>query len=1140
MADISGVCVLVPLGQNGFRPQVYGMGIVVTRRAVVTCAHVINTALGPRWWAQQFPGRVRISFPFAGGACLEGVVSRDLWFPPGRETSSGLSDVAVIGLADDVPAGVGIARFARPGPDMAVKAYGFRGEYRDGVWVSHPDGQWVVATVVGPQPGGRAQLDGLRTTGARVEKGFSGGGVYSSSEDAVVGMIVESDKDVVSRVAQFTDASEIMARLGGLETLSSFVRVQAAKNELIDVASIAKRKAVRADGDLQAFVGRENEEEQFKDRLSQAKGHMHFVGHGGIGKSSLLRRLASLAEGQEVSTAYVDLGFVHGPLDLVRKLVFALLSSGSCELPRYLECINRYAVIENYLLSQPGLKHRIVYYLSKLRELMPTLESDMDRGQASLNPDVGQFSSNDSFAVYEALSAEDREFFANPLPAVVDAFAEDVGSERMLFEFDRTERISQPIGEWLMRYFVPLLDHVVTVSAGRDDISSTWGLDSGTVRVFELHPLSDDESENLLRIVGVLDQQVRRRVATISRGVPLALVLAAEVAGNVNDQAVDPNVDSYVDSYVVDRMIHVFLDGISDARRQALQRLSVFRRFNREAVLDLAICDSSTIDAMLKVRFIRHVPYGYAVHDRVRDFILRDLRRHQPQAYRLLHEEAAEHFHARMGPYTDGNLDYLEWLYHELSAHPSEAFEQVRRDFTSAALAIKPDFCEALISVARESDVGGGLPRLWLRFFEGSIRRQRFDFRGAGNVYEEILRDPDIEHHDELKAELLYQRSVALWYLCRFEEAREVAQTSVTLNHSLEKAFFENRSLGIVGLSLDRMGRFAEATRAVQRMARQAGDEDPVSRGYALNSVGYFSWHSGHWRRTERALQESLETWRSMKNPVGECYPLGHLGLLYSATGRQEMAWETLERAERMCRLTGNLEMLAKTLQNLSHYYRRIGTPDKAVELGRESLEVCERMKHPYFAADSLRLLSEAYLDLDDFAAAEQAVTAGLERLPGALAAYLHLRLRVADALVRVQRIVADGGNAQNEVEEDLIALVSSAAAAGFRNLAAEATLGQVRLASFRESSRTLKYFESGAGYAFTYNWYAGMYYLERSKHMLLTSEGMSGVADMAVAMFGESRLRQLYRAAHGQALRSAVEVDHRRLSAFARGAGSA
>src|SRR5713226_2068997 len=128
MADASGICAIVPPGQEGFRPRVHGMGIVVGSRGIITCAHVVNTALGADWWGSPAPGRVRVSFPFAGGVCRDGTISRDLLFPPGRENTPGLHDLAVIRLLEDIPDGTGVVRLRQSAPGLEVKTFGFRGE----------------------------------------------------------------------------------------------------------------------------------------------------------------------------------------------------------------------------------------------------------------------------------------------------------------------------------------------------------------------------------------------------------------------------------------------------------------------------------------------------------------------------------------------------------------------------------------------------------------------------------------------------------------------------------------------------------------------------------------------------------------------------------------------------------------------------------------------------------------------------------------------------------------------------------------------------------------------------------------------------------------------------------------------------
>src|SRR5437879_2638908 len=79
---------------------------------VVTCAHVVNTALCRRPDEQAAPGKsdvVQVEFPLLPGAPV-----RDarvvVWEPP-RGAAAGGGDVAGLVLTEDAPAGVTPARF---------------------------------------------------------------------------------------------------------------------------------------------------------------------------------------------------------------------------------------------------------------------------------------------------------------------------------------------------------------------------------------------------------------------------------------------------------------------------------------------------------------------------------------------------------------------------------------------------------------------------------------------------------------------------------------------------------------------------------------------------------------------------------------------------------------------------------------------------------------------------------------------------------------------------------------------------------------------------------------------------------------------------------------------------------------------
>jgi Trypsin-like peptidase domain len=217
----AGVCTIVPLNQEGFRPIVFGMGFLIGDREIVTCAHVIVAALGKDW--SQGPSQVRVCFPFSEGPLfMDGSVDRNRWFAPGPPLAGKPTDIAIIELQEDAHSSIGRAALRKHENDALVKIYGFRGkELPNGGVESHPEGEWMDGRLAGSLPGGRGQFDGIHGIGATIEKGFSGAGVHDARHDAIVGMIVEADVDKARKIAQFIDVPSLERAVGRALAISA-------------------------------------------------------------------------------------------------------------------------------------------------------------------------------------------------------------------------------------------------------------------------------------------------------------------------------------------------------------------------------------------------------------------------------------------------------------------------------------------------------------------------------------------------------------------------------------------------------------------------------------------------------------------------------------------------------------------------------------------------------------------------------------------------------------------------------------------------------------------------------------------------------------------------------------------------------
>jgi WD40 repeat protein len=157
-----------------------GVGVLVGDRHILTCAHVVNSALGLNANEQPKPdGIVALDFPLLP-TTPRAMARIDLWLPPPRPGAAG-DDIAGLVLTDTTPPTAQPIRLAvdpaRPG--TRVRVFGCpRGR---------PDGKWVEATVQGSVLGSRVQLEAR--SAERVEQGFSGSPVFDETIGQVVGLI---------------------------------------------------------------------------------------------------------------------------------------------------------------------------------------------------------------------------------------------------------------------------------------------------------------------------------------------------------------------------------------------------------------------------------------------------------------------------------------------------------------------------------------------------------------------------------------------------------------------------------------------------------------------------------------------------------------------------------------------------------------------------------------------------------------------------------------------------------------------------------------------------------------------------------------------------------------------------------------
>jgi WD40 repeat protein len=273
-ADRAGFVVRV-LSVDSLRPV--GTGFLVDESHLVTCAHVVNAALGRDDRRQDDPGldvRVPVDFPILGDA--EGAPVRHCrvvrWLPPPLSGAAGddIAGLAVVG--EDLPVPAGPARLPedpRLLPGSEVQVFG------------HPttpprrSGSWAVARVLGRVGDGMLQVDSSPSSAVRLQPGYSGSPLVraGSDGDSVVGML-----SVASTRDEHRDAYGV--------PIDRLVR---AWPDVLAGIPPSPYPGLRPFGPLDeaVFVGREEDTEHLLGVLGDDTLAV-VVGPSGIGKSSLV------------------------------------------------------------------------------------------------------------------------------------------------------------------------------------------------------------------------------------------------------------------------------------------------------------------------------------------------------------------------------------------------------------------------------------------------------------------------------------------------------------------------------------------------------------------------------------------------------------------------------------------------------------------------------------------------------------------------------------------------------------------------------------------------------------------------------------------------------------------------------------
>ncbi|MGC1377853.1 MAG: trypsin-like peptidase domain-containing protein, partial [Anaerolineales bacterium] len=184
------------------KDQVCGVGFLVSGRCALTCAHVINAALGKSENSAVKPTEsVEVDFPFSNDKrrLQAKVVS---WKPPQPDMSG---DIAGLELDGEIPRDVIYPPLYKLNDlwDHRFRAYGFPQSLE-------AIGPTTTGRVLSRTANGWFQVEGNQQAGYFIQPGFSGAPIWDEELSGVIGIAVAADLDPAVKTAFIIPVSSLV------------------------------------------------------------------------------------------------------------------------------------------------------------------------------------------------------------------------------------------------------------------------------------------------------------------------------------------------------------------------------------------------------------------------------------------------------------------------------------------------------------------------------------------------------------------------------------------------------------------------------------------------------------------------------------------------------------------------------------------------------------------------------------------------------------------------------------------------------------------------------------------------------------------------------------------------------------------
>ena len=400
------------------------------------------------------------------------------------------------------------------------------------------------------------------------------------------------------------------------------------------------------------FVGRAEPLRQLSENFGDEPNYLVFsiTGEGGVGKTTLLQRFASIASGPSIDA-------IVAACDDRQLLPAGAMEHIARELAKHNvrhkeldERLKKYHELKDEIERDPkaprgavdllarGVSHLAIKSGSSVPVVGAFLDGVDDKATGErlaelINYGIDRWGNKD-----EVLLLRETERVLTPLFLKLVALASE--KRKLVLMFDVLERTGQTLGPWLLsllRFEYGELDtNVSFVLAGRERLEQHWTEFSHCIHHVALEPFLAEETSAFLANKGISDERLANQIHADTCGLPVLVDLLAAASPSPGAPLPDVSQDA----------VERFLMWISQPERRTTSLLAAVPPSFTRSILAAAI--GGNIDEsyswITNQSFVRRDgERGYRYHDKVRNLMLRHLHRTDPETLAASRQRLLEH-----------------------------------------------------------------------------------------------------------------------------------------------------------------------------------------------------------------------------------------------------------------------------------------------------------------------------------------------------------------------------------------------------------------------------------------------------------------------------------------------------------------